>query len=344
MSKILIFMRGKRNSQLIYNLLKNKFEVEVFSHDDFSMLEKPFKLLIVDDYYRIKNNALLKEIKNRDLVYLPFILLSENENLIQSNSPDLDIFDEMLKMPVPRNFLLSKIDLLLKYRENLYESYNANLEKEDLIKKIHKKMYSNLETITSLLYLQANRNLNMSNMEFCDAIASRIKTMTLAHEQVYLTENNEIIPIKPYIISLTEYLKKSTNIGDNIMVNLDIEDIYLDIGHIIPCGLILNEIFTNSIKYGFPNRTEGNINIMFKRGEDNRLLFTIEDDGIGIPFEVDVIHPDTLGLNLIKNLSEEIEGELKIYSSKNLKFVITLNLNNNKLKNELIKLNSPDNT
>ena len=228
-------MRGKRNSQLIYDLLKDKFEVEIVPRDDFSLFDKPFNLLIVDDYNRIKNKDLLSEIKSRELVYLPYILLSENERLINSGSKELDIFDDKLIMPLSKELFLGKVKLLLNYRESLYESYTLNLQKEHLIKEIHNKVSTNLETITRLLYLQVKRKIDMNSMEFCDATASRIRSMALAHERVYLLDNSEILALRPYITSLTEYLKESTDMGDNIKVNLDIDDVYLDFDNCFIC-------------------------------------------------------------------------------------------------------------
>jgi len=117
--------------------------------------------------------------------------------------------------------------------------------------------------------------------------------------------------MKVYIGELTSYLNESFQISKRIILDVKAQPIELDVALAIPNGLIINEAVTNAIKYAFPNESSGLITIRFDSDMDHNILCTIADNGTGIPEKIFIDPPNSLGLNLIKGLTEQINGILE---------------------------------
>jgi two-component sensor histidine kinase len=151
----------------------------------------------------------------------------------------------------------------------------------------------------------------------------RIKSMALIHEKLYQSENLAEINFKEYIKTLVNGLIRSyrANIG-SVSVILDVEDVFLDIGTAIPCGLTINELVSNALKHAFPDG-KGEIAIALRSVGDSCEL-VIRDNGVGIPDTVDITHTQSLGLRLVTLLTEDqLEGDLTLDRKKGTTFYIT---------------------
>lgn len=188
-------------------------------------------------------------------------------------------------------------------------------EKNVLLKEIHHRVKNNLNVIASLLNLQLNEveNGKDATSAFTES-RNRIFAMSQVHEKLYETEDFSEIEMAPYIKSVTEELISSYSIGKSISVQTDIETIFLSINTAIPFGLILNEVITNSLKYAFPDTETGRIFISLKRNQ-NLIIFTIKDNGIGLPPSMNPKEHDSLGLTLINLLADQLDGTLSISGS-----------------------------
>ncbi len=191
-----------------------------------------------------------------------------------------------------------------------------------LLKEIHHRVKNNLNIIASLLSLQLGEVEKGKDAK--DAFIEsrgRIYAMAQVHEKLYETENFSEIEMSSYIENVTNELIATYNIGKSISLETDIESIRLDINQAVPFGLILNEIISNSLKYAFPGNKKGVINISLKR-EDGSIVFTVRDNGVGIPETINPESSDSLGLTLIHLLTDQIDGTLNISRTGGTEFVI----------------------
>ena len=144
----------------------------------------------------------------------------------------------------------------------------------------------------------------------------RVQAMSLIHQKLYLSDNVTTIDMKIYIHELVSYLRQSFNIRQQIRFQLDLEAISLDIAQAIPIGLILNESITNAIKYAFPAEREGIITLSVKQPVEGHFQLVISDNGIGLPVDFENSKVTSLGIRLMRGLSNEIGGRLTIMSER----------------------------
>ncbi|MCX7021435.1 MAG: PAS domain S-box protein [bacterium] len=196
-------------------------------------------------------------------------------------------------------------------------------EKEVLIREIHHRVTNNLQIISSLLYL-GSEDLTES-----DAIAAfresqnRIKIMAHIHEMLYQSQDTGSIYLPVYLADIVSsiFSSYSTNLG-NLDFELDIDDVDLGIDTAIPLGLCVNELVANSIEHAFPDG-KGRVSISVKKVGDGRLRLRIADSGIGIPEGTDLGKTKSLGLQLVKMMVEQLQGELELHRKDPTAFTIT---------------------
>ena len=195
-------------------------------------------------------------------------------------------------------------------------------EKEILLKEIHHRVKNNFQRIISLIALQTELISDEKILDIFSDLQSRLKSMSLIHELMYRSDNFIGVNIKDYIENLTQHLMGTYSASEKIKLVLDLEEHQLDLETIIPCGLIVNEIITNSLKYAFPNDAEGAISISLKKA-DGEFFFSFSDNGIGINGKVDLDNVTSLGLRLIRLLTMQIKGSLEIVQpQKGLQYII----------------------
>jgi len=206
--------------------------------------------------------------------------------------------------------------------EELESSTISLQEKEQLLKEIHHRVKNNLQIISSLLNLQSDNTTDEKFLAMIRESKNRIMSMALIHEMLYVTKNLSQINIYAYITKLCNSVYQSFQTKESSIsfdYNID-EDLYFEIDNMIPIGLILNEILSNSFKYAFPEK-KGIIHIHFQKNGDKYCMIT-KDDGIGIPKSFNVAESKTLGSQLIYMLAEQLDGKLSVDSSKGTKYTL----------------------
>ena len=184
-------------------------------------------------------------------------------------------------------------------------------EKETLLREIHHRVKNNLQIISSLLNMQARQVDHPETLEVLRESQDRVKTMALVHEHLYQGENISQISIENYFKSLGMMLLKNYAVaGKNIMFEVRVPPISLDLNTVIPLGLIMNEIITNSLKYAFIDKESGRIRISASDNPDTFTLI-VSDDGVGIG-EENLQSPETLGFRLIHGLTRQIRGTVMV--------------------------------
>lgn len=195
-------------------------------------------------------------------------------------------------------------------------------EKEMLIKEIHHRVKNNLMVISSLLNLQSQYIKDKEALDIFKESQNRAKSMALIHERLYRSTDLKKIDFGDYIQTLANDLFH-TYIQDPSLVklNMNVENVMVDINTTVPLGLIVNELVTNSMKHAFPNRREGEISIDFNK-KDEEFLLIVKDNGVGLPEDIDYKYTDTLGLQLVNNLVEQIDGTITLDTTHGTEFKI----------------------
>ncbi len=193
-------------------------------------------------------------------------------------------------------------------------------EKEWLLKEVHHRVKNNLHTVICLLESQA-RYLEEDALRAIESSQNRIFAMSLIHQKLYQSDDIGAIEVDVYITELTNYLSESFGAPANVVIHLQLEKVMLNLSQAIPLGLIINEALTNALKYAFPNRRNGEITIeLRKSGNDIQLL--IADNGIGMPRPGKSGLPRSLGLDLIRGLTSELQGSVHFESDMGTRILV----------------------
>ena len=186
-------------------------------------------------------------------------------------------------------------------------------EKETLLKEIHHRVKNNLHAISALLNLQAAHSEDQHTKKTLMESQNRIRTMALIHEQLYQSDNLTSVDFSCFISKLVEYLIASYRTDvTRIKILLDVDNVRLVMDTAIPCGLVISELVSNSLTHAFPDGKEGVIRIEFRSLGDELYSLYVTDDGVGLPDEVELVPPRTMGMQLVTTISAQLGGEVAL--------------------------------
>jgi PAS domain S-box-containing protein len=204
------------------------------------------------------------------------------------------------------------------------EQLKASLrEKESLLKEIHHRVKNNLQVISSLLKLQAAGIRDGSALEMFHESQNRIRSMALIHEKLYQSPDLSRVEFASYVRELLSLLLRSYAARPSIELNTIIENATLGIELAVPLGLILNELISNCLKHAFPGGRGGRITVELRPLDPVRLRLSVGDDGVGFPELFDFRSAETLGLQLVRTLTEQIGGRLELRRGVGTQFAIS---------------------
>ena len=216
--------------------------------------------------------------------------------------------------------VVSDISGRKKYEDDLKASLE---EKSVLIMEIHHRVKNNLQIISGLIRLQSRYITNAQAVDALHQCETRVSTMALVHESLYQSGNLSDINAKRHITNLATMLLMSNELGIQIKLDIDVDDIPIDMNAAVPASLIINELILNSIKYAFPGRESGKIGISLHREDGDMLTLIIRDDGIGIPKDLDIMEISSLGLKLVVRLvRDQLKGTIDIDREAGTMFTI----------------------
>jgi two-component sensor histidine kinase len=214
--------------------------------------------------------------------------------------------------------LLSGIAIFTLYRKQ--KNKNAIIQKqatdlEVLMKEIHHRVKNNLQVVSSLLDLQSHTITDSQASAAVKEGKNRVQSMALIHQNLYSEGNIKGIMVKEYISNLVQSLSDSYNISnDKVKVNINIDDLNLDVDTMIPLGLVLNELVSNSFKYAFKETSTGILNILLEE-KNEKLHLMVSDNGSGFPADVDIKSAKSFGLKMIKAFAQKLKATLDIYNN-----------------------------
>jgi PAS domain S-box-containing protein len=209
-------------------------------------------------------------------------------------------------------------------RRETQEHIKASLqEKELLLKEIHHRVKNNLQVISSMLSLQSMHIMDDDLKAMFRESQGRVQTMAIVHEKMYQSADLSKIGFADYIKDLTNELFVSYGVDSSrITSEVNVEDIKLGVDVAIPCGLIVNELISNSLKHAFPNGEKGEITIDLNKDDDNKFKLIVGDNGVGFPKGIDFKKMESLGLRLVNTLVDQLRGTIELENNEGTKFKI----------------------
>lgn len=204
--------------------------------------------------------------------------------------------------------------------QKMQESIN---EKEILLQEVHHRVKNNLQVISSILNLQSSYVKDENSLSILRESQNRIKSMSFIHESLYQTKDFSGIEFGGYILSLANNLVHSYSLEVGLVkLTTEFDDMHLSLDQAIPCGLIANELISNSLKYAFDKGQHGELFISAKH-KDSKVTLIISDNGKGLPEGFDYENSDSLGLQLVYTLKDQLDASIQVFTKKGTKYLIT---------------------
>ena len=210
-------------------------------------------------------------------------------------------------------------------RARAEEQVQASLkEKGVLLQEIHHRVKNNMTVITSLLWLQSKKIKDEQYKDIFINSINRIKSMALIHEKLYRSDDFAKVNFEDYLKEMLKNMLMSYGLNPHkVALITEVENVSLRIDTAIPCGLIINELVSNSLKYAFPEDREGEIKVAIHLNNSGKVEVTVSDNGLGIPENLDFRNTDSLGLNLVNTLTSQLEGKIELNRETGTEFRIT---------------------
>ncbi|MBD2355763.1 GAF domain-containing protein [Tolypothrix sp. FACHB-123] len=241
---------------------------------------------------------------------------------------EIDLLQQIanqLAIAIQQSELYKQLQVELQERQQIEEQIRTSLkEKEVLLREVYHRVKNNMQMVSSLLSLQASSIDDPAVLKLLTESQGRVKTMALVHERLYRSQNLARINFATYVQKLAQDLVRSyTSSKSFIRVLLDVADLELDIDTAVPCGLIINELVSNALKYAFPQQA-GEITLQFWQHDTEYYCLVVKDNGIGVPAHIDPKHTTSLGMQLIYGLTEQLGGKLQLDRQGGSQFKIFL--------------------
>lgn len=241
------------------------------------------------------------------------------DGVIKAITAGISVYTAVLLIPIVPKALALKTPRELELVNQKLE--DALEEKEILLREIHHRVKNNLQIISSLLRLQSVKSGNEEIRSLFLDSQSRVLTMALLHERLYKSETISNINLREYFQDLVRNLFYSYGVREELVgFRVETDPCIIEPERLIPCGLIINELVSNSLKYAFPEGRKGEIFVGLTTQEPTELLLTVKDNGVGLPLGFDYLKADSLGLQLVRNLSAQLRGKFELINQGGIEF------------------------
>ncbi len=242
---------------------------------------------------------------------------------IETRDQDLkNVYLEIFLNPIYENGKVVEVSGIahnITEKKHVQQRMEVSLkEKEILLREVHHRVKNNMQVISSILNLQSSYVSDEYALTLLKESQNRIKTMAYIHESLYQNKSFTSVNFSDYVKTLVNNIVQTYSYSaDKIQLELNIEPIMLSLDSSIPAGLIINELITNAIKHAFPLGRPGLITFNL-RCQNNFVILELKDNGVGFAEGVDFENSHSLGLQLVNTLTEQIEGQIKFKSGKNI--------------------------
>ena len=237
---------------------------------------------------------------------------------------DVEITSHSIKRKHHQDLRLVLANDVSELLEGQREIKDSLREKETLLKEIHHRVKNNLQVITSLLKLQSLHVQEPQLLYIIKETQNRIMAMSFAHQKLYQSKNFSDVDFREYLEKIVhQIIHIFATESKNVNITMNSESVKLGIETAIPCGMLVNEVITNSIKHAFPNDEKGEIKIGFKKADGDYYRLTISDNGIGMSDKINIAEAKTLGLQLIETLAKQIDAKLELHRNNGMEYCVT---------------------
>lgn len=329
-----VFLRAYLAADQVGDLLQLKFAAEGLSNAYREMGDFERALQYNEIYTQLKD-SIFNEEKHRQVIIVQSYFETERE---KEENEKLTYKNQVQQLEIDRRrreryyFIAGGILLLIlilvvygRYRigVKVAEQLRKNVdEKEILIQEIHHRVKNNLQMISSLLNLQSAKITDAIVLEALDDSKSRVNSMALVHQKLYQAEDFSNIDFQDYIEQLVQTVTMGYDIEGKITSEVNAQGFRFGINTAIPLGLIINELLTNSYKHGFAGKEAGIITVEITK-LDEAFKLIIADNGVGLPPDFSFENTDSLGLELVEALTEQLDGTISFSSNEGARFEIT---------------------
>lgn len=301
-----------------YNVIKelNTAAKSLFQISD----DKAYNLL--DFVYEEDKKYVLKKSKEfrkkGTIVNVEFRILTKNKQIRTVNLSSSAIYHG--------DVFIGSRDIIRDITDQKESEYNLNKsikEKEVLLKEVHHRVKNNLQVISSILNLQSSYVKDPVTLTILRESQNRVKSMSFIHESLYRSRDFSEVNFSDYINKLVNNIIHSFHLAKNtVRLITDLGNVNLNLDQAIPCGLIINELLTNAMKYAYKDIEQPELSVAITQNQ-NEIQIRIEDNGVGLPKGFKIEEADSLGLQLVHTLLEQIEGTLVLKVEKGTKYFIT---------------------
>lgn len=334
--KVLVVDDNREHLELIVRqfrrLLPEALVLKAFSGQqglEIARLKQPDVILLDMLMPGLDGFELCRRLRSHDSTrYIPIIMLTaaktDSAKRVEALNSGADVF---LSKPVEASELVAQANAMLRLKQaedKIGEGKKIVLEKELLLRESHHRIKNNLATISSLLNLQSGYIEDKKIKEAFKESRKRIQSIALIHEKLYGSMDLSRIEFSQYTRDLAEALVRSYS-SPTLRVDLkvDTDDLYFDVDTSVPVGLILTELVTNSLKYGYHEGGLLNLTITLKKiDEQDNVYLEVKDEGPGLPDQLDWKNTNTLGLQLVTMLAEQLEGKVELKNNGGTTFRI----------------------
>lgn len=302
-------------------ILWNKSAQEMFGYDENEILGKPIFTIFPDEYHIPYKNVIDNPSKNSENMGETYESYGFKKNkvkfMLEISHISWKINNETFYCAIIRDITDRK-----RAENEIKESLK---EKEALLMEIHHRVKNNMQIISSLLSLQSRYIRDKEASGIFKESQNRVKSMAMIHEKLYMSEGLARIDFEEYIKNLVNDLFNSYGTENRVKFDINADKLFLNMDTAIPCGLIINELVTNSLKYAFPPVSHNKENLIYIELHQNNgtILLTVGDNGIGLPEDIDLENTETLGIRLVKLLVDQLDGTMEINSNRGAEFRIT---------------------
>jgi two-component sensor histidine kinase len=232
--------------------------------------------------------------------------------------------DGYISLPFSKPEFLARIDALLRLRAMQELLREALREKEALLNEVHHRVKNNLQVISSLLSLEAHRHLEPATKAVLNDMKGRIRSMALLHETLCRSGTFAVVDLGAYVSKLAaQAFQALTTQASAIQLHLELVAVHVEKDQAMTCGLLVNELLTNSLKHAFPGGARGEIRVGLEREAGGRVRLQVSDTGVGLPADFDLSRANTLGLQLVSDLTQQLRGVLEIGPGASFSLVFT---------------------
>lgn len=297
----------------------NKIFEEMWQIPDSVLRLRDERVILKEQASRVQNpdhfcSRIAEIYQNPELDSFDVIELADNRILERTSRPQ-----RIEYTIVGRVFSFRDVTKQKEMEEQIATSLR---EKEILLKEIHHRVKNNMQVVSSLLFMQSRLSEDPRLKEILLESQNRVKSIALVHEELYQSMDLDRIDYTRYLRKITRNIFDTYKVDSNrISLRLSEETVYLTISKAVPCSLIVNELISNSLKHAFPEGRSGKVSIEFVLSQGEYILI-YSDNGVGLPPNLRIESPKTLGLELINGLVKQLTGTIKIDLGEGIRYEI----------------------